>query len=83
MQKPSRKRSAAIDLSDSPELDASFFKRATRAKYLARVASSSNVVRIDPELTKDFPNEAAVNEALRLVQQLRLVLKTKTGNRIA
>jgi hypothetical protein len=36
-----------------------------RGKYAARFARASNVVVIDPALTKAFPNSDAVNNALR------------------
>ena len=36
-----------------------------RGKYAARYAKATNIVVIDPELTKAFPNSEAVNEALR------------------
>ena len=36
-----------------------------RGKYAARYAKATNVVVIDPELTKAFPNSEAVNQALR------------------
>jgi hypothetical protein len=36
-----------------------------RGKYAARYAKASNVVVIDPALTKAFPNGEAVNAALR------------------
>jgi hypothetical protein len=36
-----------------------------RGKYAARYAKASNVVVIDPALTKAFPNSEAVNDALR------------------
>jgi hypothetical protein len=36
-----------------------------RGKYAARYAKATNVVVIDPALTKAFPNSEAVNEALR------------------
>ena len=36
-----------------------------RGKYAARYAKATNVVVIDPALTKAFPNCEAVNEALR------------------
>ncbi|MDB5799873.1 MAG: hypothetical protein JWL63_812 [Rhodocyclales bacterium] len=37
----------------------------TRGKYADKVAKSSNVVVIDPQLAKVFPNADAVNGALR------------------
>lgn len=36
-----------------------------RGKYAKRVAVESNVVMIDPAVAKVFPNEQAVNAALR------------------
>jgi hypothetical protein len=36
-----------------------------RGKYAARCAKATNIVVIDPALTKAFPNSEAVNEALR------------------
>ncbi len=36
-----------------------------RGKYARRMAVESNVVVIDPVVSKAFPNEAAVNTALR------------------
>ena len=36
-----------------------------RGKYAARYAKSTNVVVIDPSLTRVFPNSEAVNDALR------------------
>ncbi len=37
----------------------------TRGKYAASYAKATNVVMIDPALTKAFPNNEAVNDALR------------------
>lgn len=36
-----------------------------RGKYAAAYAKATNVVVIDPSLTKIFPNSESVNEALR------------------
>ena len=36
-----------------------------RGKYAARYAKATNIVVIDPALTKAFPNNEAVNDALR------------------
>ncbi len=58
---------------DIPELPPTFFKKAVRGKYHRRMMAGSNVVRIAPDLAKEFPNEEVVNEALRLVHQLRAV----------
>ena len=45
-----------------PEYD---FSHAVRGVTAARYAEGSNVVVIDPDVVKVFPNAAAVNDALR------------------
>jgi hypothetical protein len=39
--------------------------KGVRGKYVPRYAKASNIVVIDPALTKAFPNSEAVNNALR------------------
>ena len=41
-----------------------------RGKYAQRIASKSNVVVIEPAVSKAFPNEASVNAALRGLMEL-------------
>jgi hypothetical protein len=41
------------------------FGRVVRGKYAARVAAETNVVVLEPEVAEVFPNDEAVNEALR------------------
>lgn len=41
-----------------------------RGKYVRRMASESNVVVLDPVVSKAFPNEASVNAALRGLLEL-------------
>ena len=41
-----------------------------RGKYTQRMASESNIVVLDPVVSKAFPNEAAVNAALRGLLEL-------------
>ena len=36
-----------------------------RGKYASRVAEESNVVVLEPEVARAFPNDQAVNQALR------------------
>lgn len=48
-----------------PEYD---FSNAIRGKYQKRLAKEgSNVVVLDPDIAKAFPDSASVNEALRVV----------------
>lgn len=48
-----------------PEYDLAALGPGVRGKYYARLMARSNVVRIAPDLAKAFPNERAVNDALR------------------
>jgi hypothetical protein len=41
------------------------FSAGVRGKYAARYAEGANVVVVDPDFAKAFPNAAAVNESLR------------------
>ena len=50
-----------------------------RGKYAARYAKATNVVVIDPALTKAFPNSEAVNEALRGLLALTELTARLTG----
>ena len=43
------------------------FSKAVRGKYYERFKASSNVVVLDPDVSKVFPNAAAVNQALRVL----------------
>lgn len=50
-----------------PEYKRSDFGRLVRGKYAARAASATNVVVLEPAVSKAFPNDKAVNDALRVV----------------
>ena len=55
-----------------------------RSKYAAAYAKATNVVVIDPKLTKVFPDAASVNAALRSVvefAELSAGLTQRTGGR--
>ena len=47
-----------------PEYKRSDFDSLERGKYAAKLAEESNVVVLEPEVAKAFPNDKAVNEAL-------------------
>ena len=51
-----------------PEYD---FSNAVRGVTAARYAAGSNVVLLDPDVAKVFPNAIAVNEALRTLVRVR------------
>ena len=49
------------------EYDARSLKGGVRGKYLRRYNSGTNLVRLDADVSKAFPDERSVNEALRVV----------------
>ena len=61
---PTRKVSSKSD-ELRPEYDFSALKGAVRGKYYRRALSASNVVLLEPDVARAFPNDRAVNEALR------------------
>ncbi len=48
-----------------PEYKRSDFGELVRGKYASRIAASCNVVVLEAQVARVFPNERAVNEALR------------------
>jgi hypothetical protein len=48
-----------------PEYPAELIKSGVRGKYVKRFHEGTNVVLIDPELNRLFPDPEAVNRALR------------------
>jgi hypothetical protein len=54
-----------------PEYDMkSLLKEGVRGKYAEQYHSGTNLVLLEPEVAKAFPNDKAVNEALKLVIKL-------------
>ena len=59
MKKAIRKRA-------EPEMRAEYdFSRGVRGKYARRYAQGTNVVVLQPDVARVFPNAEAVNESLR------------------
>lgn len=48
-----------------PEYKRSDFGELVRGKYASRIRTSTNVIVLDPQVAKAFPNDEAVNDALR------------------
>jgi hypothetical protein len=53
------------------EYKRSVFGPLVRGKYARRIAEATNVEDLDPELARAFPNDRAVNKALREVLRAR------------
>jgi hypothetical protein len=57
-----------------PEYDlAGLLKSGVRGKYAKSYHTGTNLVRLDPDVRKAFRDEKSVNEALRLVIELRKI----------
>jgi hypothetical protein len=57
-----------------PEYDMkSLLKGGVRGKYAKRYRAGTNLVLLEPDVAKAFPNEKAVNDALKLVMKLKQV----------
>ncbi|MDE0638503.1 MAG: hypothetical protein OXI43_21890 [Candidatus Poribacteria bacterium] len=54
-----------------PEYDETLLKNGIRGKYAERYAAGTNIVHLDPDVADAFPNEEAVNEALRSILKER------------
>ncbi len=59
---------------DSDMLEEYDFSQGVRGKYAKRYAEGTNLVVIEPDLAKYFPDNATVNEALR---SLLSIVKTQ------
>ncbi len=50
-----------------PEYKRADFGNMVRGKYAQRLKSETNVVVLEPDIAAAFPNDAAVNDALRFL----------------
>ena len=50
-----------------PEYDLSKLKRRVRGKYVERYKQGTNVVLLEPDVAKVFPDSDSVNKALRML----------------
>jgi len=75
MKKPKDKMNDEL----RPEYDLrQLLKSGVRGKYAKRYHAGTNLVLLEPAIRKAFRSERAVNEALRLVLELRKVATGKT-----
>lgn len=55
------------------------FSGGIRGKYARRYAEGTNVVVLDPDVAREFPNRDVVNETLRAVAK---IVQIKEGRRV-
>jgi hypothetical protein len=56
--------------SNSDMLDEYDFSNGIRAKYVERLREGSNLIKLDEDVAAVFPNEKAVNDALRSLAKI-------------
>jgi hypothetical protein len=75
------KRRTGMDDELRPEYDLSeLLKEGVRGKYATRYREGTNLVLLAPDVAAVFPDEKAVNDALRLVIQLTQIPQTNRGD---
>ncbi len=70
MKKASGKPKAVRESDDDEMLPEYDFSNARKNPYAIRYAKGTNLVLIDPDLAKDFPDSASVNDALRALSAI-------------
>lgn len=53
-----------------PEYDLTRLKGGVRGKYYAQATAGTNLVRLEPDVARAFPDSSSVNRALRLLQEV-------------
>ncbi|AUT00291.1 hypothetical protein CLI64_07780 [Nostoc sp. CENA543] len=61
------------------EYDFAQMEGEVRGKYVERYRTKTNMVRLDPDVAKAFPNDEAVNNALRLLIQIAQCQQANTN----
>ena len=62
-----------------PEYDFRAMKGGVRGKYVQRFREETNVVVLEPDVAEAFPNEEAVNQALRGVLDTARAVRSRGG----
>jgi hypothetical protein len=59
------------DSDEMPEIDIKRAKVIGTGIYFRKLAAQNRFVQLDPDVSKDFQSAKDVNDALRIVQQIR------------
>lgn len=62
-----------------PEYDFSKLEGGVRGKYAKRFKQGANLVLLDPDVARAFPDDSAVNQALRVLMKAAQAVKTSGG----
>lgn len=61
-----------------PEYKRSDFGEIVRGKYANRIKAETNVVLLEPDIAEAFPNDEAVNKALRYLLEVAKISNSLT-----
>jgi len=79
MKKASETQTTEVNDELRPEYDLrKLFKNGVRGKHAARYKQGTNLVLLDPDIAAAFPDALSVNNALRLVLQLKAIPTTSS-----
>jgi hypothetical protein len=78
--KTSMKKAAVTRRSDAlrPEYDLASLKGAVRGKYYERARAGTNLVLLEPDVARAFPDSDSVNRALRLLRDVATKSSSRT-----
>jgi hypothetical protein len=62
-----------------PEYDLARLKGGVRGKYYKQAAAGTNLVLLEPDVARAFPDSSSVNRALRLLREV--ATKSSTSSR--
>ncbi len=78
--KRTRPKATPNDDTMRPEYD---FSKGVRGKHVARYASGTNVVVLEPDVAAEFPTAEEVNDTLRAVAQMWQRRRKQTSRKTA
>lgn len=84
-EKRMKKQASKADLQDDvlPEYDFGKMKLVGRGIYAERFRSGTNLARLDRDVREAFPDDASVNEALRIIAKAGKMQATRARKRPA
>ena len=66
-----------------PEYDLAQLKGGARGKYYELATAGTNLVLLEPDVARAFPNSASVNRALRLLRDVAMTSSRRARKRAA
>jgi hypothetical protein len=61
-----------------PEYDLATLRGGVRGKYYKQASAGTNLVLLEPDLARVFPDSSSVNRALRLLQEVAVKSSRRT-----